>query len=143
MSHLKNNRQSTYQHVFCYVLLFTFLNTFLPLLNKFDRTDVSWRNLICYLLPWLCWKFGTHIFNLAVLLSHLQRYWLASSYRHFGEATQFYWYYYFLFNFFFLINVCCLIYDVLLLTSTFICLIDFFGIILLTVYAAIDHLCYA
>lgn len=30
-------------------------------------------NLISYLLPWLCWKFRTHIFNLAVLLWPLQR----------------------------------------------------------------------
>lgn len=45
-----------------------------PLVSCKIWQDWCFLELITYLLPWLCWKFGTHLFNLAVLSWHLQRF---------------------------------------------------------------------
>jgi hypothetical protein len=94
---LGKNPWSPLINTFSFIAFCLHYLTFLPPLNNFYRTDVYWRNLISYLLPWLCWKFGTHIFNLAVLLWHLQRFGLASSHSYILEKPpKAYKYLYFL-----------------------------------------------
>lgn len=56
-----------------YILLY-FLTYFFPIILQLFRHDLSWRSCQPDFLPLACWKFGTHIFYLAVLLLHLQRF---------------------------------------------------------------------